>query len=226
MLTPRLNCIVRHINADIAADIGTDHAYVPIELVRSGRAKKVIAADVRTGPLEIAQANINKYGLSDKIETRLGSGISVLKENEADTIIIAGMGGELICDILLSDMDKALSPLFILQPMNSQYELRQWLLENGFEILNEDIECEGNRVYNLIETKYSGNKSSFEKDIDYHLPVYLYSHKNFKALLDKKQREFLKIIRGLENSKDCDYDKLNYYKKCFEESEVIKNANK
>lgn len=224
MLTPRLECIVSHVQAQTAADIGTDHAYVSIELIRSGRAQKVIAADVRKGPLEIAAANINKYGMSGRIETRLGSGISVLNENEADTVIIAGMGGELICDILNADMEKARYPLFILQPMNSQYELRRWLLERGFEILSEDIECEGHRVYNLLEVRYTGSASSFERDIDYHLPVYLYYHPKFRELLSKKQREFLKIIRGLENSKECDYEKLDYYKECYLRSEEIKKC--
>lgn len=226
MLTPRLDCIIRHVHADTAADIGTDHAYVPVELIRSGRAKKVIAADVRKGPIEIAKANINKYGLSNKIETRLGSGISVINNDEADTVIIAGMGGELIRDIMSSDIEKTRFPLFILQPMNSQYELRVWLLENGFEIMTEDIECEGKRVYNLMKVKYTGKKIRFNKDIDYHLPVYLYGHRNFSALLDKKQREFAKIVNGLENSNICDYDKLNYYKDCLKELEEIKNADK
>lgn len=224
MLTPRLECIVSHVKAETAADIGTDHAYVPIELIRSGRAKKVIAADVRKGPLEIAAANIEKYGMSDKIETRLGSGISVLDNDEADTVIIAGMGGELICEILGNNIDKTRFPLFILQPMNSQYELRRWLFENGFEILGEDIECESHRVYNLLEVRYTGKVSCFDKDIDYHLPVYLYNHPKFRALLDKKQREFLKIVKGLENSKECDFEKLSYYKECYLRSEEIKKC--
>lgn len=224
MLTPRLNCIVSHVNALTAADIGTDHAYVPVELIRSGRAQKVIAADVRKGPLEIAASNISKYGMSDRIETRLGSGISVLNDNEADTVIIAGMGGELICDILNSDKEKARFPLFILQPMNSQYELRKWLFENGFEILGEDIECEGHRVYNIMEVRFTGKVSCFEKDIDYHLPEYLYNHPKFNELLEKKQREFSKIVNGLANSKECDYEKMNYYKECYLRSEEIKKC--
>ena len=223
MLTPRLNCIINYVNSDVAADIGTDHAYIPIELIRSGRAERVIASDVKKGPLEIADGNIKKYGLSDKIETRLGSGISVLDRGEADTVIIAGMGGELICEILKADMDKARESTLIIQPMNAQYELRRFLIENGFTIEKEDIENEKHRVYNIMIVK-NGEQKPFDKDIDYHIPVYLYSHPKFKLLYEKKLREFNKIIAGLEKSENCDIERLNYYRNCVKEMEKIKNA--
>ena len=181
MLTPRLNCIINYVNSAVAADIGTDHAYIPIELIRSGRAKRVIASDIKKGPLKIAEGNIIKYGLSDKIETRLGSGISVLSRGEADTIIIAGMGGELICEILKADLAKARESKLIIQPMNAQYELRRFLIENGFTIEKEDIENEKHRVYNIMVVK-NGSQKPFGKDIDYHIPAYLYNHPKFNLL--------------------------------------------
>ena len=223
MLTPRLNCIINYVNADTAADIGTDHAYVSIELIRSGRAGRVIASDVRKGPLAAAEGHIKKYGLCNKIETRLGSGLSVLEPREADTIIIAGMGGELIEDIIRADEKVARASTLILQPMNSQYELRKYLINNDFTIEKEDIECEGHRVYNLLVVK-NGKQKPFERDIDYHLPVYLYNHEKFGALLEKKQREFIKIIKGLEKSEKCDIIKMDYFEKCRMASEDIKNA--
>lgn len=216
MLTPRLECIIKYAAAETAADIGTDHAYVSIELIKRNKAKKVIAADIRKGPLDIARANIEKNNLSNKIETRLGSGLSVLKPGEADLIIIAGMGGELICDILSSDMDAARKSRLILQPMNSQYELRKWLHDNDFSIINEDIECEGERVYNVIIAE-SGRQDKFETDIEYHLPKYLYNNEKFYALCNKKKREFEKIINGLEKSDNIDENKLYYYKKRLED---------
>ena len=223
MLTPRLNCIISYVNSDIAADIGTDHAYIPIELIRSGRAKRVIASDIKKGPLEIAEGNIKKYGLSDKIETRLGSGISVLDYGEVDTVIIAGMGGELICEILKTDIDKARELKLIIQPMNAQYELRRFLLENGFTIEKEDIENEKHRVYNIMIVK-NGEQKPFDNDIDYHIPTYLYDHPKFNLLYEKKKREFSKITEGLERSENCDTERLNYYKNCIKELEEIKNA--
>lgn len=210
-LTPRLLNIVSYINGDKIADIGTDHAYVPLYIVSNGKCKKAIASDVRTGPVEIARANIKKHGFEDFIEVRMGSGLSVLSPGEADDIIIAGMGGELICEIIKADEAVARSARLILQPMNSQYELRHYLFENGFVIENEDISVEGFKVYNLIIAK-EGKGMQFERDIFYHLPPYLKSCAYYKALYDKKERELVRVIEGLENSKEPDVDKLEKYR--------------
>ena len=207
MSTPRLKKIIDYVNTGIAADIGTDHAYVPIELIRSGRAARVIASDVRRGPLDIAKGNVAQSGLSDRIETRLGSGLSVLSPGEADTIIIAGMGGELIADILLNDDMTARQAELILQPMNSQYELRRWIIDNSYTILKEDLENEGKRIYNFLIVR-SGRMQPYQRDIDYHLPPELYHHPKFFMLADKKEREFNKIIKGIERSKEPDTEKM------------------
>ncbi len=222
MLTTRLNCIINYVNSTIAADIGTDHGYVATELIKKGRAKRVIASDVRQGPLDAAIENIKKNKMEHLIEVRLGSGLSVLNKNEVDTAVIAGMGGELICQIIKDDIEIAKEIKMILQPMNSQYELRKFLIENGFIIKMEDIECEGERVYNILIVE-KGEMEPFEKDIYYHIPKYLKNNKNFEMLFNKKKREFLKIIKGLESSKLCDYDKLNYYKKSIMELEAMKS---
>lgn len=222
MLTTRLNRIINYVNSEIAADIGTDHGYVATELIKKGRAKKVIASDVRQGPLDAAIENIKKNKMEDVIEARLGSGLSVLNKNEVDTAVIAGMGGELICQIISDDIDIAKEIKLILQPMNSQYELRKFLIEKGFEIKSEDIECEGERVYNILIVE-KGKMEPFTKDIYYHVPKYLKDNENFNMLFNKKKREFLKIIKGLENSNNCDYDKLNYYKNSLSELEAMKN---
>lgn len=218
MLTERLNCIINYVNCECAADIGTDHAYAATELIRLGRAKRVIAADVRQGPLNAAIENIKKNRMENEIETRLGSGLSVLKPGEADECIIAGMGGELICEILNADIETARSMKLILQPMNAQYEVRKYLIENGFKILKEDIVCEGERVYNVIITK-SGEGEPFEKEIDWHIPPYLKEHPLYEKLLNKKKREFTKIVKGLEESKNCDVEKLTYYKELLNETD-------
>ncbi|MBQ3123862.1 MAG: SAM-dependent methyltransferase [Clostridia bacterium] len=216
MLTDRLNCIINYVNCDCAADIGTDHAYVATELIRLGRAKHVIAADVRQGPLNAATENIKKNSMENKIETRLGSGLSVLKKGEADAVVIAGMGGELICEILAADIDIAKETVLYLQPMNAQYEVRRFLIENNFRIVKEDIVCEGERVYNVIIAE-NGERKPFLKEIDYHLPPYLKEHSLYEKLLNKKKREFTKIVKGLKASKNCDKEKLTYYEKLLSE---------
>lgn len=216
MITPRLKCIIDNTCGKRIADIGTDHAYIPIYMIENSLADYFIAADIRKGPVSIAKENIIKHNLSDKIETRLGSGLSVLNKNEADTVIIAGMGGQLISKIIEADIEIAKSVKLTLQPMNAQYELRKYLIKNGFTILNEDIAVEGFKVYNILNAEY-GRQNEFKNDIEYHLPKYLTGHRYYKELYDKKHREFTKVIRGLENSKNTDIEKLKLYKKWMRE---------
>ena len=220
MITPRLECIINHASGNIIADIGCDHAYVPIRLIQDERACRVIASDLNAGPLNIAKQNIEKYELSEKIETRLGGGLSVLSPGEADTIIIAGMGGEIIEKILRADDEIAKKSRLILQPMNSQYELRKFLISNGYKIITEDMALEGFKVYNILEVE-SGFQEKFENEFEYQLPPYLYGHRYFKNLYDKKKREFEKIVYGLENTKNRDNEKYNLYKYFLKELNKI-----
>lgn len=218
MITPRLKCIADHTKGARIADIGTDHAYIPIYLVENGISEKAIAGDVCEGPVEIAKANIKKNNLADKIEVRLGSGLSVIENGEVDTIIIAGMGGQLISEIIDADVEKARECSLVLQPMNAQYELRKYLIKNGFSITHEDLALEGFKVYNVMNIE-NGRQAEFKNDIEYHLPKYLKSNKYYKELYDKKHREFFKVVSGLENSKDVDTEKLEMYKFWLKELE-------
>lgn len=218
MITPRLECIIKHTNGKKVADIGTDHAYIPIYLIENKISDYIIAGDIRQGPAEIAKANVENHKLSDKIEIRLGSGLSILNENEVDTIIIAGMGGQLISEIIDADLEIARKCSLMLQPMNAQYELRKYLIKNNFKITNEDIAVEGFKVYNIINAE-NGYQAEFKNDIEYHLPEYLKNNIYYKNLYDKKHREFTKVIKGLENSKNTDINKLNLYKYWLKELE-------
>lgn len=222
MITPRLRCIVDCTHAEVVADIGCDHAYVPIKLIDEARAKRVIACDINKGPVMIADENIKKHNKTEFIQTRIGAGLAPISEGEADTIIIAGMGGELICSILNDDIKKAQMSTLVLQPMNDQHTVREFLINNGFEIINEDIALEGFKVYNIIVAK-RGNVKPFEKKIHYHIPPYLKGHKNYDALVEKKKREFTKVITGIEKSKNPDTKKLAEYKNLLEE---LINENK
>lgn len=216
MITPRLKTIIEHTKGKRIADIGTDHAYIPIFLMENNLADFVIASDIKEGPISIAADNIKEHNLQNKIETRLGEGLTVLKRGEVDTIIIAGMGGILISEILDNDIDIAKESKLVLQPMNAQYELRKYLLSHGFKITDEDISVEGHKVYNIINVEV-GNQNPFDNNIEYHIPKYLKENKYFKNLYDKKYREFTKVIKGLENSKDKDIEKLEKYKSWLKE---------
>ena len=118
---------------EIVADIGTDHAVLPIHLVRCGLADSAIATDINKKPLMKAAENIDAVGLSDAIELRLGNGLACISPNEVDTIVIAGMGGELIADILAAaPWLRSGSYKLILQPMSRSERLREYLAAQHF----------------------------------------------------------------------------------------------
>ena len=133
------------------ADIGCDHAHTGIWLIQNGIASKVIAMDVRKGPLEKAHENLKLYGLEGTIETRLSDGLEKLNEGEADTVIIAGMGGTLTVEILKKGLEKiAAARELILQPQSDIGMVRRFLRENGFSITQEKMCKEDGKFYNSM----------------------------------------------------------------------------
>lgn len=157
-LKGRLRAIAEKIpQCDTLADIGTDHAYIPLFAMQKSKCRKAIAVDIKKGPVEIASRNIKRYGFHNLIETRLGYGLEPLIDNEADNIVIAGMGGILIRDIIANSLKKAQNAeLLILQPMNKVEVLRKWICENGFEIIDESLVEESNKIYNILSVKWTG----------------------------------------------------------------------
>jgi len=134
-----------------AADIGTDHAYIPIDLIQREIAEHVIAMDVRRGPLIRARDHIARYRLKDRIETRLSDGLSKLHSGEADTVIIAGMGGELMLRILAEGCHVWESvKQWILSPQSEIEEFRRGLEELGFSIGKETMLCEEGKYYTVM----------------------------------------------------------------------------
>ena len=140
----------------VVADIGTDHAYLPIYLATQGRIKKAYACDINEGPLQKAKDNISKYKLDDIIETRLQNGLEGIEEVAPTDIAICGMGGELIASILdNSSYVRKKGIRLILQPMTFVKELRKYL-ENGFSTIAENIICEDGKIYQLMCVEYDG----------------------------------------------------------------------
>ena len=124
---------------------------VPCWLILNGRCPAAIASDVADGPFLQATRMIADYGLTDRISLRLGSGLSVLGMNEATTIVLAGMGGQLICELLGKDREKASScRRLILQPQRRPELARKWLMENDWRILADDVAQDGKMWYNII----------------------------------------------------------------------------
>ena len=146
-----------------AADIGCDHGKLAVHLVESGRCPYVVAADLRPGPLGRARALVAERGLADRIDCRLGNGLSVLGPQEAEDLIIAGMGGETIAGILAAAA-WVRSPQYnlVLLAASSQPELRRWLCENGFALRQEIPIAEAGHCYTAMQAVYTGR--SFEPD--------------------------------------------------------------
>ncbi len=149
------------------ADIGTDHAYLPISLSLSGKCDRIIACDINKKPLNKAKENIIKFGI-ENIETRLGNGLSAVKDGEADTIIIAGMGGDVISQILKNcNWLRKKGYTLLLQPMTSAEALRSFLFENCFEIISETPVSDQGKVYTVISARYCGQKTTYPKGAEY-----------------------------------------------------------
>ena len=146
----------------ILADIGTDHGYLPIYLIQSGKIEKAIAADIGKMPLENARKSVVQYELADKIELRLSDGLNSFRENEVDEIVFAGMGGTLIAEKLKETpwiKNKKLH--FVFQPQSRAEDIRQFLFENGFQIEKEIATHEGNRMYIAFSAFYNGEKTEY-----------------------------------------------------------------
>ena len=151
-ITPRLDVLAGLVpTSDTMADIGTDHAYIPIRLCSGRKVKRAIASDIHEGPLQKAQKHIYEENLEDCIQTRLGSGLSVLRPGEADGAVIAGMGGTLICDILEAEPDICCAfRWLVLQPMTHAADLRRWLALHGWRIQKEKFALEDTKLYEMF----------------------------------------------------------------------------
>lgn len=158
MLRGRLAAILDMIpHCDTVCDIGTDHAHIPVQAVQSGMCKKAVASDVRSGPLDRARRTIDKHGLSASIDLRLGNGLEPVKTEECDVIILAGMGGLLITEILTASPEKARhANRILLQPMHAQEMVRPWLWDNGYHIIDERLAKDSGKLYEILAVHYKG----------------------------------------------------------------------
>lgn len=184
-------------------DVGTDHAYIPIYAVETGICSKAVAADIREGPVRIAARNVAKHMLQDKIDVRLGGGLIPLLKNELGTVVIAGMGGLLITEILQESYDKAISTdTLILQPMNDLETVRQYLYKNGFEIINERIAVEERKIYNVICTRWTGlEKEADGFDCFIGSKLLAGQDENLQVYLEKRLTKLNTAITGMEKAK-------------------------
>lgn len=144
------------------ADIGTDHAYLPIYLIQNGIISLAVAGEVNKGPFKAAQEAIERLDLSSKISLRLGNGLSVVSPGEVDTAVIAGMGATTIIGILQEQPQVVVSlRRLIIQPMVAAPLVRRWLTSNGWKLVEEKLVIDDGKLYEIIAAE-RGDSPEFE----------------------------------------------------------------
>ena len=169
MISKRLETVASFVpQGAVLLDVGSDHAYLPIELVKKGHIERAIAGEVVEGPYQSAIKNVKEHDLVEKIQVRLANGLAAFEESDQVSVItIAGMGGRLIASILEEGFDKlAHVERLILQPNNREDELRSWLQDYGFQIIAESILEEAGKFYEILvaetgEMKLSARDTRF-----------------------------------------------------------------
>lgn len=180
----RIKEIVDLIEYRTIVDIGTDHCYIPILAFKNGKIDKAVATDINKGPLLTAQNNVNKEGLSEKIELRLSDGLSKINKGDGETLIIAGMGGLLIIEIL--EKAKELIPSFqqiILQPQSDIDKVRKFLHDKCLQIYDERLLFDTGKYYNIIDCRAGREDNYTEKE-------YIFG----KKLIEKKDKDFMAYL--------------------------------
>lgn len=187
-LSTRLRTVAETVTkGNRVADVGCDHAYIAIHLAKYNITPGVIAMDVNVGPLNKARENIKLRGLEDRIDTRLSDGLDKLKAGEADSIVIAGMGGALMVRIL-KEGEGSLTGVkeLVLQPQSEIFLVRRYLHEKGYAIVSEKMVKEEEKFYTIIKAEKTDSTEAYENEL-----YYLYG----KHLLEGRQpvvREYLK----------------------------------
>lgn len=206
-LSKRLKFIANYIDkCKCIVDVGTDHGYIPIYAVKNNLCEQAIASDINKDPVKKAQLNASLEGLGDKIDVRLGGGLEVVKKGEVEGVVIAGMGGNLIRDILEHDKDKLpLIKFMILQPAQNPEVLREYLYTNAYEIIDEDICYDEGIYYELFKVRKSQSNVKTELDaIFYEFSPLLLKKKNplLVPFLESKEAKYKKILSFIKDDTD------------------------
>ncbi len=216
MLTKRLETVGKLVDQnDKIADIGTDHAYLPIMLVNNKTIKEAIASDIGEGPTQNARDNVKRYGLNEQIKVRLGPGVEpITPEDKVDTVIIAGMGGKLISDILQDGVNEGKQfPKLILEPNIGEPVIRRWLMNHDYKIVAEYIMAEDGHTYEIIKAVLTSEKQTLT-DAELLLGPFLKEEKN-EVFLTKWHNQlayFKNLLLNLQKANVPDEQKISLIK--------------
>lgn len=215
LLSSRLKTIARSINPyETFADIGSDHGYLPCYVCSRDETVQAIIGEVNIGPLNNAKANIEKYELTQQISARLGNGLSVIKtDDKIDKIVIAGMGGILIKQILSENLNKLSNHhKLILQPNNNAPQLRVFLMQQKFEITNEYLVLDNDIIYEIIEAEKSDKDFNYtEREILFGPTTYKNKSKLFYEKWKAEQAHLKFVVNQMKKSQSVDTIKLKTY---------------
>lgn len=182
-------------------DVGTDHGYLPLELLHHGYPGKLFASDIRSGPLQAAQRSAREAGAEERISFQLADGLDSCDPASVDTIVIAGMGGDTICRILDRAewcMDSRYT--LVLQPMTRAEVLRYWLIYNEFEISEEDLVADGGVLYSVLTARFGGCTKLNEAELYTGSYSMLCNHALFPIFLEQQIHRFRSMLNGMESS--------------------------
>lgn len=185
---------------DCLADVGTDHGYIPIYLLEERRFQRGIAMDVHEGPLLRARENIQSHGLSDRISCRLGDGLERLGKGEADTVVIAGMGGSLIIRILTEGAEvlKEVSRL-VLQPQSEIAKVRDFLQEQGYQIEKEHMVLDEGKYYQAMRVVHGRMEKLLPEEAKYGSFLLKENDSCLKEYLNREEQKFREILESLQD---------------------------
>lgn len=202
-ISKRLEQIAKLIRGKRVADIGTDHAYLPIYLCQQGLAEEVLACDVGKGPLEKAKENIKAHGFEDRIHTYLSNGFHKITEQTVDTAVVTGMGGLLMIDILKAEESfvKGLKE-WILSPHEDVKEVRKFVYEMGFCIDAEKMLKEKGHFYTIFRCVPNIQKEMYEQEIFYEYGEILLKRQEpiLKEFLEQEESKQRRLLERLEQS--------------------------
>lgn len=200
-LSKRLQAVADLVSeGQIVADVGTDHGYIPIYLLESGKCERAIAMDINKGPLLRAKEHIAEHGLDAKIEVKLSDGVEALSVGACDCVVVAGMGGALAVKIMEEGqvVFKSLRE-FVLQPQSELAKVRQYLWENEYCVTAEDMVLEDGKFYPMMKVKNGASEDYTQIELRYGKCLLMQKHPVLKQFLEKEVQTKEAILNNLES---------------------------
>ena len=200
-LSKRLQAVADLVSSGlVVADVGTDHGYIPIYLIETQKCKKAFAMDVNEGPLLRAKEHIAEHGLADEIEVRQSDGVKALSVGECESVVVAGMGGALTIKIMEEGKDIFHSlKEFVLQPQSELEKVRQYLCENEYCVMNEDMILEDGKFYPMMKVRYGQASPHNQIELRYGKGLLRQKHPTLKLFLQKEVQTKETILKNLES---------------------------